>query len=94
MSLTTPILASITSFDAESSYDFIFSSIGGSQVTKNNLVIELNSDGTEVYNQTVDSFAFKHTVSSGLTNNIQYKAKIRTGDSTSWSVFSSYIVFT
>ena len=94
--LTTPILNIPTSFDATDIYNFIFNVIGGSQVVKNNLVITRTSDNTIIYNQTEETFEFKHELpASTLSNQVQYKAIIRTGDIYgNWSEWSSPILFT
>ena len=94
--LTTPILNNITSFDATNVYNFIFNVIGGSQVVKNNLIITRTSDNSIIYNQTEETFEFKHELpASTLSNQVQYTAIIRTGDIYgNWSEWSSPILFT
>ncbi len=95
MSLTTPSLIEVLPIDNSQPFTFTFLSTGGNQVTKNNLVIENNSTGVEIYNQTIDNFIFNHTIPANtLTNGTQYRAKIRTGDiNGNWSNFSDYILF-
>lgn len=96
MNLTRPVLQNnIKPFDAANQFDFIFSVVGGSQVFGNNLVIENIENGTEVYNQTIASFQFKHTLpSNSLTNGVQYRAKVRTYDiNNNFSQFSDWAVF-
>jgi len=94
--LTNPILAyPIKPFDATKDYEFIFYVNGGNQVLRNNLIIENVSDNVEVYNQTIESFSYKHKVLANmLVNGTVYKVKIRTGglDNT-WSQFSEYQMF-
>lgn len=94
--LTTPILNTIASFDATKAYSFTFFSIGGSQVVKNNLRITRISDNTLIYDQTEETFEFKHDISASILNNqVQYKAILRTGDIYgNWSEWSSPILFT
>ena len=79
--LTNPILAyPIKPFDATKDYEFIFYINGGNQILRNNLIIENMSTNIEVYNQTQESFSYKHKVlANTLVNGIVYKVKIRTG---------------
>lgn len=95
--LITPILSrNIKPFNASEDYNFIFYVDGASdQVVRNNLVIEKVSDNTVVYNQTQESFAFRHkVVANSLQNGINYKVKIRTGNiKNEWSQFSEYEIF-
>lgn len=95
MALTRPVLYSVTPYPCTESHEFQFNSVGGNQVVKNNLVIVKNSDNTEVYNKTIDSFIFKHQlIENTLQNNIEYKVKVRTGDAGgNWSDFSDWIIF-
>ena len=94
--LTNPILAyPIKPFDATKDYEFIFYINNKNQVLRNNLIIENVSDNVEVYNQTIESFSYKHKVLANmLVNGTVYKVKIRTGglDNT-WSQFSEYQMF-
>lgn len=94
--LTTPILKSpIRPFDATKDYDFIFYVNGGNQVLKNNLIIEDIEKNAEVYNQTQESFGYKHKVlANTLINGKSYKVRIRTGGiDNKWSQFSEYQMF-
>lgn len=95
--LITPILKSgLQPFNATLDYDFIFYvDVASDQVVRNNLVIEKVSDNTVVYNQTQESFSFKHKIlANTLQNGVNYKAKIRTGNiNNEWSQFSEYEIF-
>lgn len=93
--LTTPILNDIKTFNATKDYTFTFNVIGGNQVVGNNLVIERISDNVEVYNQSQETFNFKHTLPAyTLTNGVNYRAKIRTKDiNNNWSSFSTTLLF-
>lgn len=93
--LTTPILNDIKTFDATESYIFTFNVVGGNQVVGNNLVIERISDNTVVYNQTQESFNFKHVLPAHtLVNGVNYRAKIRTKDmNNNWSNYSATLLF-
>ena len=62
--VTKPILYSINAFDASQKSTFTFYSTGGNQVVKNQLTIRNNTTNQVVYQQSVDSFKFEHTVSS------------------------------
>lgn len=82
MALTTPILYQVAAFDATSDQIFTFNVVGGSQVTQNTLTIRNNSTGATVYQQTVTSYVFQHTLpANSLTNNTYYNATIITLDS-------------
>ena len=93
--LTTPILNDIKTFNATKDYTFTFNVIGGNQVVGNNLVIERISDNAVVYNQSQETFNFKHTLPAyTLTNGLNYRAKIRTKDiNNNWSSFSTTLLF-
>jgi hypothetical protein len=93
--LTTPILNDIKTFNANKEYTFVFNVIGGNQVIGNNLIIERVSDNVEVYNQTQETFNFRHTLPPYiLQNGTNYRAKIRTKDiNNNWSNFSATLLF-
>jgi hypothetical protein len=96
LALTTPILSPITTFDATKNYDILFNVIGGNQVIKHNIVIYNNTTNVEVYNQTIESFQFKHSlIANTLINGTTYKIQIRTGDiNNNYSEFSNWVIFT
>lgn len=95
--LITPVLKSrIQPFNATEDYEFIFYVDGSSdQVVRNNLVIEKVEDNTIIYNQTQETFSFKHKIpANSLQNGMNYKAKIRTSNiKNEWSQFSEYEIF-
>ncbi|MGJ0846652.1 hypothetical protein ACR77J_08185 [Tissierella praeacuta] len=93
--LTTPILNDIKTFDATIEHAITFNVIGGNQVVGNNLTIEKISDNTVVYNQSQETFNFKHVLPvNTLVNGVNYRAKIRTKDiNGNWSSYSSSVLF-
>lgn len=95
MSLTTPVLLSISPFDKINSHSFEFQIYGGDQVTANTLLIEKVDDNVEVYNQKIETFQYLHQLPDNiLTNGIQYRAKIQTHDiNNNSSLFSDSILF-
>jgi len=95
LSLTTPTITTLISPDATVGFTVSFTSVGGDQVVANNLVIQVNSTSSEVYNTEIANFSYTHPVASGvLTNGTQYKAKIRTKDSAgNYSSFSDWVLF-
>ena len=96
MALTTPSLSTILPFSSTQSQILTFLVLSGDQVVRNNLVIENNSTNVEVYNQSVESFQLQHILPvNTLTNGIEYRAKIRTGNlANEWSLnFSEWIYF-
>lgn len=81
MALTTPILYSISAFDASQIATFTFNSIGGSQVVANTLTIKNNATLEVVYEDTQTTFKFEHIVPSGtLINGTYYQATLTTQD--------------
>lgn len=81
MALTTPILYSISAFDASQIATFTFNSVGGSQVVANTLTIKNNATLATVYSKTQTTFQFQHTVPAGtLTNGTYYQATLTTQD--------------
>lgn len=93
--LTTPILNGIKTFNATKDYTFTFNVTGGNQVVANNLVIERVSDNAIIYNQSQETFNFRHILPAyTLTNGTNYRAKIRTRDiNNNWSNFSITLLF-
>lgn len=81
MALTTPILYSVSAFDAQNSFVFQFASIGGAQVVANTLTIKDNATLTTVYSATQTTFKFIHTLPANtLTNGTYYQATLTTKD--------------
>lgn len=73
MSLVKPICPSINSFDARYDKMLTFSSIGGSQVIKNRVVIKNSLTNVSVYDNIVTSFRFEqlipaNTLVNGVTD--------------------------
>ena len=90
MSLTTPVLSDVVSFDASNSCAFYFLSSGGDQVVANRLTITSRATGAIIYNEKVTSFLLQHTVPANtLTNGVTYDAYVITynanGESSSQS---------
>lgn len=82
MSLTIPILNSISPFDATQSYTVTFNVLSGDQVTGNILNVYKNSDNTLVYTNTVSSLLLSNTIPANtLTNGTFYKCTITTQNS-------------
>ena len=82
MALTTPILYSISAFDATEEQIFNFNVVGGDQVVKNKLTIINQSDSSIAYEDTQTTFAFRHIVPANtLTNGEYYSATIVTYNS-------------
>lgn len=81
MALTTPILYSMSAFDASQATTFTFNVIGGSQVVANTLTIRNNATLAIVYNETQTTFQFRHTVPANtLINGTYYQATLTTQD--------------
>lgn len=81
MAMVKPVLSQILPIDSTVDNIINFSSVGGSQVYKNKIIIKKSSDNTEVYNNTVTSFEFKHTIpASTLTNGVSYTITVTTYD--------------
>lgn len=95
--LTTPILYEIKPFPANESKTFKFNVFSGNQVTKNKLQILKTSNNMNIYEQTVESFIYEHTLPENsyvIANGLEYKARIMTGDNEdNWSEWSPWIVF-
>lgn len=81
MALTTPILYTVSAFDATQAQTFTFASIGGSQVVANVLTIKDNTTLTTVYSATQTTFKFEHILPANtLTNGTYYQATLTTKD--------------
>jgi len=76
-----PISLQKVAFDATNNEIFYFTSNGGDQVVKNRLTIRRQSDNSIVYQATVETFLFQHTLPSGtLTNGTYYNYYFNTYD--------------
>jgi hypothetical protein len=81
IALTTPILYTISAFDATQAQTLKFNVVGGSQSIANKLTIKNNVTLAEVYSQTQTTYRFEHTIPAGtLTNGIYYQAYVETYD--------------
>lgn len=81
MALTTPTLMQQNAFDATQARVFTFNVYSGSQITGSKLTIKNNATLETVYDGTVTSYAFEHTVPANtLTNGVYYQASIQTMD--------------
>ena len=79
MALATPILQSISAFDSTTAKVVQFQVTSGDQVVKNRLTIRLNSTNEIVYQNTVETFEFAHTIpASTLANGEYYNCYINT----------------
>lgn len=68
-------------FDATQAHVFTFNVYSGSQITGSKLTIKNNATLETVYDGTVTSYAFEHTVPANtLTNGVYYQASIQTMD--------------
>ena len=81
MALTTPTLMQQNAFDATQAHVFTFNVYSGSQITGSKLTIKNNATLETVYDGTITSYAFEHTVPANtLTNGVYYQASIQTMD--------------
>ena len=81
MALTKPILLTTPAFDGQNEHIFSFNVVGGSQVTKNKLVIRNNTTNDIVYSQIQETFKYEHNVAGNkLANGTYYNAVISTFD--------------
>ena len=81
MALTTPILYSVSAFDATQAQTFLFNALGGSQVVANTLTIKDNATLTTIYSETQTTFKFEHILPANtLTNGTYYQATLTTKD--------------
>lgn len=68
-------------FDATQAQVFAFNVYSGSQITGSKLTIKNNATLETIYEGTVTSYAFEHTVPANtLTNGVYYQASIQTMD--------------
>ena len=96
MALTRPILASVPAWDVADGYTFTFTVSGGDQPTGSTIYIFDNATGTQVYTQSVTSFANSITVpanAAGLTNGTYYYAYVQTTASGETSSSSNSVQF-
>lgn len=81
MALTTPILYTVSAFDATQAQVFNFNILGGNQVVANTLTIKNNATLATVYSETQTTFKFIHTLPANtLTNGTYYQATLTTKD--------------
>lgn len=81
MALTTPILYTVSAFDATQEQVFNFNVLGGNQVTANTLTIKNNATLSTVYSATQTTFKFEHILPANtLTNGTYYQATLSTKD--------------
>lgn len=81
MALTTPILYSMSAFDASQATTFTFNVLGGNQVVANTLTIKNNATLEVVYEETQTIFQFYHVVPANtLLNGTYYQATLTTKD--------------
>jgi hypothetical protein len=79
MALATPILQSIPAFDSATAQVVQFQVTSGDQVVKNRLTIRLNSTNEVVYQDTIETFEFTHTIPANtLVNGEYYNCYINT----------------
>lgn len=82
MALQTPVLNEVPVFDATKPYTFTFEYYGASQITQNTLTIRKTQTLEVVYQQTVNTYSYAHTLpASTLQNNETYVATISVGGS-------------
>lgn len=95
MALQKPVIKNIIQFSAIQNYTLEFSVISGDQIVQNEIEIYNNSTNALVYTNKIDSFEFYQTIPANtLTNNVEYKIRIRTYNiSSEYSDWSSYDVF-
>ena len=81
MALTTPILYTVSAFDAIQEQAFNFNVLGGNQVVANTLTIKNNVTLATVYSATQNTYKFIHTLPANtLTNGTYYQATLTTKD--------------
>lgn len=97
MALTTPILNSVTAFDATKPYTFSFNVVGGSKVYANRLTVIRADNSQIIYQETVYTTAYQHVLPGGtLDNGMKYVAWVQTlgSDYQIYSSASANISFT
>ena len=81
MALTTPILYTVSAFDAIQEQVFNFNVLGGNQVVASTLTIKNNTTLATVYSATQNTYKFIHTLPANtLTNGTYYQATLTTKD--------------
>ncbi len=81
MALTTPILYTVSAFDATQEQVFNFNILGGNQAVANTLTIKNNATLSTVYSATQTTFKFEHILPANtLTNGTYYQATLTTKD--------------
>ena len=70
MALTTPILYSVSAFDATQAQVFNFNILGGNQVVANTLTIKNNATLATVYSETQTTFKFEHILPANTLTNV------------------------
>ena len=81
MSMVKPIALTVDAFDALFEHKFYFTASGGNQVVKNKIVIRDNVTNATVYENTVVSYVFEHTVPANtLINGVYYNSYFITYD--------------
>lgn len=99
MALVTPIVGSISAFDATTEKTFTFIANGGDQIVKNEIKIVTNdANETVVYQNTVVTFALSQVVpANSLTNGTYYKVAFKTYDSlnndSAWSNYQPFYCY-
>lgn len=97
--LTRPQITSVNGmlkpFDATENYILRFNVVGGNQVFKNEIEIYNNDTNVRMFQETIPSFEFYHTIPLGtLVNGTMYKVRLRTYDSlNNTSAWSDYVLF-
>lgn len=72
MALNTPIVNTVTAFDATTDKKFTFTVVGGDQVVGNTITIIDNTSGTVVYTNTIESYTYYQTVEANTLSNGGY----------------------
>ena len=82
MALQKPIIDSIAAFDATTSHIIAFAVNGGDEVVANRAVIKLGSTNEIVYDDTITTSSFQHTLPANtLSNGNYYTVQIQTFNS-------------
>lgn len=94
-----PICKQISAFDATKDHIFEFEVVSGEyQINANQITIKNQTDGSIVYQNTVEVFLFRQTVpkdtlKNGVYYTYQFKVRAGTGDDVAWSEESDAIPF-